>query len=90
MAPSNSDERNLLIRRLVRAVRPSPAEAVAQVDRPEQSAASRWRPTSWVHDGYRRPGDRVPDRCRWPSRAGEHQNRHSACVPGACGQHGGL
>jgi hypothetical protein len=35
-----------LIRRLVRAVRPGPIEAFAQVELPEPSAASRWGPTS--------------------------------------------
>jgi len=48
---------SILIRRLVRAVRRGSCEAVAQVERPQQSATSRWRPTSWVHDGYTaRPG----------------------------------
>ena len=42
----------LVIRRLVRAVRRGSCEAVPQVERPQQSATSRWRPTSWVHDGY--------------------------------------
>src|SRR5829696_6281304 len=43
---------NLLIRRLIRPVRPGSFEVVALVERPESSVASRWRPTSWVHDGY--------------------------------------
>jgi hypothetical protein len=44
--------RDLVIRRLIRPVRPGPVESFAQVDRSEPSAAGRWRPTSWVHDGY--------------------------------------
>jgi len=41
-----------LIRRLVRAVRRGPIEALAQVGPPEQFVSTRPGPTMWVQDGY--------------------------------------
>jgi hypothetical protein len=43
---------NLLIRSLVRAVRPGSVEALTEVERPEWSVATQRRSASWVHDGY--------------------------------------
>jgi hypothetical protein len=51
---------NLLIRRLVRAVRGWSVEAVGHVELPARSAASRCRSTSWVHEGYMRAGLSTP------------------------------
>jgi hypothetical protein len=50
----------LLIRRLVRAVRPCSAGARPQFQRPVLFGLVRWRPTSWVHKRYTARGA-LPD-----------------------------